>query len=413
MKIKMMLGGLLLLSGVAAQKPTAFNLAGMLQSNQLETTAFSETKPLKGSKPGALSSVHPVLFKELSFTEGTIDIDLRGKNEFLKSFPGIIFHAEDTVHFDVLLFRPFNFRHADTTRHYWSVAYVSMPDYPWMRLRKEHPLVYENKLDPAPDPDDWFHATIVLKGTDLAVYLNHASKPCLQVQLLNGKRAGKLGLFSDGLKSDFANLVITPLPDDQKTVHINLTEALENKKLSLDFHHQLIKYQDSMHSAVGLASSAWMAMVAGINFQSGTIEADLRGRDLFQQSFLGVAFHIKDDAACEVVYFRPFNFNTTDSIRHHHAVQYMQIPEYPWPRLRKEKPEQYESNVIDPPLADKWFHIKLVVDGEWITAYVNYSCTASLRVKSLWDNREGKIALWSDGPYDLFSDLYINKSNAR
>jgi len=408
-----MLGGLLLLSVVAAQKPTAYNLAEMLQSKQLENTTFSETKLLKGSKPGAISSVHPVLFKELSFTEGTIDIDLRGKNEFLKSFLGIIFHAEDTLQYDALFFRPFNFRHADTTRHYWSVAYVSMPDYPWMRLRKEHPLVYENKLDPAPSPDDWFHATIVLKGTDLAVYVNHAATPSLRVQLLNGKRGGKLGLFSDGLKSDFANLEITPLPDDQKTVHINLAEALQDKKLSLGIRNQLTKIPDSLHSAIGLASSAWLAMLEGLNFQSGTIEADLKGRDLLQLSFLGIAFHIKDSAGYEVVYFRPFNFNTPDSIRHHHAVQYMQLPDYPWQRLRKEKPEQYESNIIDPPLAESWFHIKLVVEGEWITVFVNYACTPSLRVKSLWDNREGRIALWSDGPYDLFSDLFIRKQDTR
>jgi len=409
MKIKMMLGALLIISVVAAQKPATYNLANMLQSKQIENTVFSETKPLKGNKPGAISSVHPVLFKELSFTEGTIDIDLRGKNKFLASFLGIIFHAADTVHYDALYFRPFNFRHADTTRHYWSVTYVSMPGYPWTKLRKEHPLVYENKLDPAPDPDDWFHATIVVKGTDLKVYVNHATEPSLRVQLLNGKRGGKLGLFSDGLRSDFANLVIMPLPEDQKTLHINLNEALQDKKLTLAVRNQLIKLPDSMHSAIGLASSAWLAMLEGINFKTGTIEADLKGRDFFQQSFLGIAFHIKDSSSYEVVYFRPFNFNTTDSIRHHHAVQYMQLPDFPWPRLRKEKPEQYESNIVDPPSAEGWFHIKLVVDREWITVYVNYACTASLRIKSLWDNREGGIALWSDGLNDLFSDLYIGK----
>jgi len=89
----------------------------------------------------------------------------------------------------------------------------------------------------------------------------------------------------------------------------------------------------------------------------------------------------------------------------------MQLPDYHWARLRKEKPEQYESNVLDPPLADSWFHIKLIINREWITVYVNYACTASLRVKSLCDNREGKIALCSDGAYDLFSDLYIGTSD--
>ena len=256
-----------------------------------------------------------------------------------------------------------------------------MPDYSWTRLRREHPRVYENKLDPAPDPDDWFHATIVLRGTDLKVYVNHAAAPSLQVQLLNGKRNGKLGLFSDGLQSDFANLVITVLPDAEKTVYIN-AEKIKVEKT---------------------------AIIPEINFHSGTIEADLKGQDVLQQSFLGIAFHVKDSAAYEVVYCRPFNFNATDSIRHHHAIQYMQLPGNRWDVLRKEKPEQYESNVTEPPKADNWFHIKLVVDGDWITAYINYSCIPSLRVKSLWSNREGKIALWTDGTHDQFAHLYVTK----
>ena len=203
----------LLLSGViyfqaGAQKTSHYNLARLLNKNKILATPLSKTSVLINDMPGAISTVNTVWFKSIHFTEGTIDIDLRGKNEFLKSFLGIVFHGADTGRFDVLYFRPFNFRHADTARHRWSVQYMSLPDYDFSKLRKEHPLVYENSVNPVPAPDEWFHATIVIKGNDLTVYVNHSPNPSLEVHLLNNRHDGMFGLFSDGLRSDFANLSI-------------------------------------------------------------------------------------------------------------------------------------------------------------------------------------------------------------
>ena len=48
--------------------------------------------------------------------------------------------------------------------------------------------------------------------------------------------------------------------------------------------------------------------IEGSDFDQGTIEIDVRGRDVLQQSFLGIAFHGKDDKTYEAVYLRPFNF---------------------------------------------------------------------------------------------------------
>ncbi len=54
-----------------------------------------------------------------------------------------------------------------------------------------------------------------------------------------------------------------------------------------------------------------VAWIEGSDFAEGTIEVDVRGRDVLQQSFLGVAFHRKDDNTYEAVYLRPFNFRAT------------------------------------------------------------------------------------------------------
>src|ERR1017187_621430 len=51
-------------------------------------------------------------------------------------------------------------------------------------------------------------------------------------------------------------------------------------------------------------------------------------------SGLGIAFHGEDTSTYDAVYFRPFNFNTTDPVRKIHAVQYVSMPDNPWFRLR-------------------------------------------------------------------------------
>ncbi len=68
-----------------------------------------------------------------------------------------------------------------------------------------------------------------------------------------------------------------------------------------------------------------LVWIEGSDFGEGTIEVDVRGKDVLQQSFVGVAFHGKDDKTYESVYLRPFNFRADDPVRHQHAVQYMGI----------------------------------------------------------------------------------------
>jgi hypothetical protein len=201
------MGGIV--SPAHGQKERHYNLSGLLKKNQLMTTPLQQTQVLENSLPGAISTKGVVWCKEIHFTEGTIDIDLRGKNVFLQSFLGIAFHGRDISTYDVLYFRPFNFRHADSLRRKWSVQYMSLPDFPYDSLRKEHPLVYENAVTPVPEPDAWFHAKIVIRGNWITVYVNQSIQPSLHVRLLNNRTGGMLGLWDDDLSGDFANLTIT------------------------------------------------------------------------------------------------------------------------------------------------------------------------------------------------------------
>ncbi len=88
---------------------------------------------------------------------------------------------------------------------------MSLPDFSYEILRKEHPGVYENEINPAPGADEWFHARIVVKEGWVTVYVDHSTTPSLRVRKLDTLKEGKIGLWSwrSGLSSDFANLTIT------------------------------------------------------------------------------------------------------------------------------------------------------------------------------------------------------------
>jgi hypothetical protein len=90
------------------------------------------------------------------------------------------------------------------------VQYISQPDYPWQVLREKFSGKYEKAVIPAPGGNDWFHAKIVIKYPHVTVYVNGNKEPSLNVDQLNKRTSGKIGLWvgnnSDG---DFANLQIT------------------------------------------------------------------------------------------------------------------------------------------------------------------------------------------------------------
>src|SRR2546426_6234747 len=99
-----------------------------------------------------------------------------------------------------------------------------------------------------------------------------------------------------------------------------------------------------------------VAYLRGIQFGNGTIEFDVKGKDVQGQSFVGVAFHGVDGTTYDAIYFRPFNFKTEDPARRQHAVQYVSQPTYPWQKLRAERPGKYEQPVSPAPGPDGWFH---------------------------------------------------------
>jgi len=138
-------------------------------------------------------------------------------------------------------------------------------------------------------------------------------------------------------------------------------------------------------------------------FTEGTLEVDVRGRDVLQKSFLGLAFHGKDDNTYESAYLRPFNFRATEPDRHQHAVQYMAAPDYDWPRLRKEFPEEFENPVDQAIVPTDWVTLRVVVQARSVQIFVGPAKTPALEARRLGSSDGGMIGLWvgnnSDGDF--------------
>ncbi len=151
-----------------------------------------------------------VWIKDLLFSEGEIEVDLKGKDAYQKSFLGIAFHGLNDSTYDAIYFRPFNFRAADSVRRIHTVQYISHPTYTWNKLRTEQNGKYEKGLGATPDPNDWFHARIVVREENVDVYLNKSSIPSLSVKKLSQQKNGSVGLWvGNGSGGSFANLTIT------------------------------------------------------------------------------------------------------------------------------------------------------------------------------------------------------------
>jgi hypothetical protein len=155
------------------------------------------------------------------------------------------------------------------------------------------------------------------------------------------------------------------------------------------------------------SSGQGLAWLTDVSFSTGTIELDIRGQDVLQRSFVGVAFHGTNNETYDVIYFRPFNFKAQDPVRKIHAVQYVSHPTYTWNKLREEKNGIYEKGLINPPDPNGWFHARIVVTEKEVKVFVNDDKEPSLTVTKISDIHDGKIGLWvgesSGGEFANFS----------
>src|SRR5215813_3529627 len=149
------------------------------------------------------------------FKDGTIEAEIAGvpitaMDATARGFVGVEFRMQE--HGDrgeIFYLRPTNGRADDQLRRNHSVQYESMPNFPWYRLRKDTPGVYESYVDL--DAGAWTKVKIEVAGTKARLYVNGAEQPCLIVNDLKlGQGRGQVGLWGYiATEAYFSNLKVT------------------------------------------------------------------------------------------------------------------------------------------------------------------------------------------------------------
>lgn len=158
-----------------------------------------------------------------------------------------------------------------------------------------------------------------------------------------------------------------------------------------------------------------MVVLLKIEFQDGVIELDLAGEPgpnapEGSRGFVGVAFRVAaDESRFECFYLRPTNGRADDQVRRNHSAQYVSMPGFPWPFMRKNFPEKYETYVDL--LPGEWTKVKVEVRGEKARLYVNGVEQPTMIVNDLKQGvTKGSVALWvGQGTVAHFANVRISK----
>ena len=219
------LGALLLPSILAAQtaRYPLTSIAGLRSFNvavepaKLQGKTGLKVQATQVSPPAGSSVETLVLIEGLKFDDGVIEAEIAGDvrpgaPEGARGFVGIAFRVQDDLRtYDAFYLRPTNGRADDQVRRNHSAQYVSHPDWPWFRLRKEFPSMYEAYVDLV--PGTWTKIRIEVNGEQARLYVHGQSQPTLIVNDVKSgpKGSGAIALWIDsGTVAHFRNLTVSP-----------------------------------------------------------------------------------------------------------------------------------------------------------------------------------------------------------
>jgi hypothetical protein len=196
--------------------PADYNLGDLAKAKRIEVFNRTLDAPKADSTEAvflnAAASDGVAWITGVEFSAGTIELEIKGRNQQGQSFVGIAFHGQDNQVFDAVYLRPFNFQASEEFRRSHSIQYISMPGHDWSELRNNHPGKYEFAITPAPAPESWVKLKLVLEGKQVSAFVNGSEKPALSVELLNERRNGKVGLWvGNGSDGWYRNLKISSI----------------------------------------------------------------------------------------------------------------------------------------------------------------------------------------------------------
>jgi hypothetical protein len=157
------------------------------------------------------------IIEGLQFANGVLEAEIAGAPAprapaGARGFVGIAFRLQDDLKtYDAFYVRPTNGRADDQERRNHAVQYISHPDWPWFRLRKEFPSRYESYVDLLPDV--WTTVKIEVRGERARLYVHGQEQPTLIVNDVKSGPSGKgaVALWLDrSTIAHFRNLNVRP-----------------------------------------------------------------------------------------------------------------------------------------------------------------------------------------------------------
>lgn len=199
----------------------------------------------------------------------------------------------------------------------------------------------------------------------------------------------------------------------QSPLVIDLHKTVKNKEIEV-FNRELSLINEGSHSGIRLSKDEGegVAWLKGIEFSNGELEFDVRGEDVKQHSFVGIAFHGNNDSTFDAIYLRPFQFKEKDEILKNRAIQYISLPDFTWRKLREKFPTKYEHSIEPAPDPNSWVRMRIVIKDSTITTYINGSNEPSLVVQKVTNLNSGSIGFYvADTSGGDFANITITKAN--
>jgi hypothetical protein len=154
--------------------------------SEIRTTARRPSSATPGTP------VHTIAIVDYEFQDGTIEADVAGvpaagADTSARGFVGIAFRVDSSSdRYAAFYVRPTNGRAPDQLRRNHSTQYISEPEYPWHRLRRESPGVYESYVDL--EPGAWTSIRIEVHQGVAQLFVNGSAQPVLIINDMKSHR---------------------------------------------------------------------------------------------------------------------------------------------------------------------------------------------------------------------------------
>jgi hypothetical protein len=210
--------------GQADKRTIPLDAPGDAQSRNVKTELAtykgrSALRVSDAATPSVADGERLVILNKTEFQDGVIEVELTGEpsataGEGARGFVGVAFRVSpgapsDPLKYECFYLRPTNGRADDQVRRNHSTQYISFPDFPWQKLRKESPEKYESYVDL--QPGEWTKVKIEVRGDKARLFVHDSSQPVLLVNDLKlGPGQGRIALWvGPGTIAHFANLRIS------------------------------------------------------------------------------------------------------------------------------------------------------------------------------------------------------------